>query len=166
MNFDIDLPRKRVGYCRKAARKLLERFALRNGELKPPIPVWNIAEIEGFEIHLMQNWSDKQSALVNHAEKLIGINRKHHPHRQRFSLGHEIGHIVLQHPAESELGDEENRLCDREADEFAGELLVPYNLLKIEIEKNKDVDNLARIFNVSTQVITIRLISQNLLREF
>lgn len=165
MNIEIDLSRKRIGYSRKAAHSLLERFALKNGKLKPPIPVWNIAETEGFEIHLMQNWSVKQSALVDHAEKLIGINRKHHPHRQRFSLAHEIGHVVLQHPAESELGDEENRLCDREADEFAGELLVPYHFLKIEIEKITDIDKLARVFNVSNQVITIRLISRNLLGQ-
>ena len=165
MNFDIKVPKKRVGYCRNAARQLLKKFARKNGELKPPVPIWKIAKSEGFEIHLMKTWPDRQAALVDHVEKLIGINQKHHPHRQRFSLGHEIGHIVLQHLPESELGDEENRICNMEADEFAGELLVPRDLLKIELKKTTNVDQLARIFNVSTQVITIRLISQSLLGQ-
>lgn len=159
-----ELPSKRVGYCRNAARQVITRYAKSKGKVKPPIPIWEITKEQGFEVQLLEGLPDSHSAVVVHDQKLIGVNKNHHhPHRQRFSLGHELGHICLQHPPESELEDQERKICDAEANEFAGEILVPLDFLKGQLKHTNDVDSLAQTFDVSRDVVVLRLSAQGLL---
>lgn len=37
------------------------------------------------------------AAFLNGNARLIAVEEQHHPHRQRFSIAHEIGHFVLHH---------------------------------------------------------------------
>ncbi|MEM4959171.1 MAG: ImmA/IrrE family metallo-endopeptidase [Nanopusillaceae archaeon] len=90
--------------------------------------------------------------------------------RKRFTLAHEIGHIVLKHFERSEFiyffhKDENHNYFEEEANLFASEVLVPYPFLKQAIfqAKIRDIPSLARLFNVSEQVITIKLKYYNLL---
>jgi Zn-dependent peptidase ImmA (M78 family) len=46
---------------------------------------------------------------------IIGINSLHHPNRQRFSIGHEIGHLVLHRnsfPGKSTLTKNSESNCE------------------------------------------------------
>lgn len=154
----MELDKKRVGYCRDMARKALRE----TNSLRVPVPVFDIANHYGFKVAFLDQPADKFSGILHRAKKAIGINKHHHPVRQRFSLAHELGHYFLDHPtADDELpGDEglaERDIYESEANEFAAELLVPRSLLKTVLENMKDIESLTKCFEVSRHVIAIQL---------
>lgn len=64
----------------------------------------------------------------------IAYNKTKHPHRQRFTVAHEIGHLLLGHtkddiPIDFDSSDPE----EIEANKFAAELLMPLAMLKQDI---------------------------------
>ena len=158
-----ELSKKRTGYCRSAARSLLARYNKDNSGTNLPVPVCKIAQYKGYQVVRLESLPDEHSAIVELSEKLIGVNQRHHPHRRRFSIGHELGHVCLEHPPEDEQSDDEVKLYNLEANEFAGELLVPLEILKRELQHGRDVEQLVEIFNVSTEVIFRRISAQGLL---
>ncbi len=163
---DETYEKKRVGFARNHARNLLERFKQTTGtKIEYEVPVIDIAKYLGFHVEYLDSMADHHSAIIYPDNMLIGLNKSHHEHRQRFSLGHELGHYLLKHKSEFELPPEEARICNREADEFSGELLVPLESLKRSLNHTKSISDLAHLFNVSQDVITIRLLNQNLLKK-
>ena len=108
--------------------------------------------------------NSRHSAIVNKEKKLIGLNKKHHIHRRRFSLGHELGHIYLDHPPEEECEKFDIKIYNQEADEFASELLVPLSIFK-EVVKQFNIDKLSNLFLVSRDVIIIKASKFNLLSD-
>ena len=97
---------------------------------------------------------------------IIGINKNHHPNRQRFTMAHEFAHFCLHKTTISDFEDGaffrnstvKNQI-EREANEFAAELLMP----KEEIEKiikngEKKLNNLADTFGVSVLAMRYRVI--------
>lgn len=165
----LDLSKKRIHYCREKARKVLKKFERENGKTKLPIPINKVAEYYGFEIYPLDTIPSEQSAIViidsNSRRKLIGINASHHENRQRFSVGHELGHFFLQHPAENQCDENEIKLFNQEADEFSAELLIPVRLLKQHLAQCKDVKILAKLFKVSEQTMWIKIKQQGLLNK-
>ena len=159
------IPKKRIGYCRQAARSLIKQYRKGKGVFSLPIPAREIAVWKGFYVELLESLPDAHSALVLHDKKLIGLNSRHHIHRQRFSLGHELGHICLGHPPESELSVAERKKCDNEADEFAAELLMPLELLKAEVRPGRNIEELARLFKVSPEAMYRKILSHNMLSK-
>lgn len=84
--------------------------------------------------------------------------------RIRFTIAHEIGHILLNHFNNGDLiltrgglSEEKYSMLEREADTFARELLAPTFIMNTEKWKIKDVCN---IFDVSKQVAHISLESK------
>lgn len=93
----------------------------------------------------------------------INRNRVHYPfetsadRRLNFTLAHEIGHILLDHlKVPRNLKTKEEILNqEHEANEFAGQLLLPSNLL---ISCNyKSINAVAEYFNVSNSALLMRL---------
>ncbi|MBW2661554.1 MAG: ImmA/IrrE family metallo-endopeptidase [Deltaproteobacteria bacterium] len=158
--------KKRVGFARNHARNLLERFKSATGsKIEYEVPIIDITKYLGFHVENLDSMADHHSAIIYPDNMLIGLNKNHHEHRQRFSLGHELGHYLLKHLPEFELSHKEIKTCNREADEFSGELLVPLEPLKRSLNHTKSIFDLTRLFNVSQDVITIRLLNQNLLKK-
>ena len=158
--------KKRVGLARNQARSLLERYQKTTGtKIDNEVPIIDIANNLGFYIELLDSLPDHHSAIIYPDDMLIGLNKRHHPHRQRFSLGHELGHYLLKHKPEFELPPEEAKICNNEANEFSGELLVPLESLKRALNHTKIISELAHIFNVSQDALTIRILNQNLLKK-
>lgn len=99
----------------------------------------------------------------------IGVNRNVYWARRRFSVTHEIGHAVLNHPPVNACygegaGPKRPRIYDREADSFAAELLMPRLFLSREWFRYSD-DALAKRYHVSNQAMEIRLRELGFLRE-
>ncbi len=116
---------------------------------------------------------------VKDGAPIIGVNSSHHLHRQRFTIAHEIGHLILHR---DQIGDtvhvdKEFRILRRdqrsgtgverieiEANAFAAELLMPEALLQEEAATPVDVDDdgriaiLAKRFKVSTAAMRNRLL--------
>ena len=111
----------------------------------------------------------------------IGYNKTNPPNRVRFTLAHELGHYFL-HAKDTPIFIDKNGqinrdhnsstgelLIEREANAFAAALLMPEKLIREEVAKMKDVDevsfisNLAMLFKVSDQAMTIRLTNLGLI---
>jgi Zn-dependent peptidase ImmA (M78 family) len=158
--------KKRVGYCREMARKVLHETNM----MRIPIPVEDIAKHYGFRVVLLDQPPEKFSGILHRGKKAIGINQHHHPVRQRFTLSHELGHYFLDHPdASDENFDEaetaERKIYEAEADEFAAELLMPRELLKAALQENADVEALRTKFQVSRHVVAIQLATHGFLMK-
>jgi Zn-dependent peptidase ImmA (M78 family) len=107
---------------------------------------------------------------------VIGINSQHHPVRQRFTIAHEIAHLILHknevlHVDEryliglrSDVSSEATDDREIEANQFAAELLMPEGMLlgdlqelPDELEPESAIKQIAAKYEVSTQAMTIRL---------
>lgn len=162
------MDKPRYGYARHLARKLLNDCRA----FCPPVDLKLILVKKGYEYIEVDTFLDNIDALFLRDESdgkiYAAVNAKHHVHRQRFSLAHEFGHILMNHdlnyywpyitiddpPTEKSHTDAEWAF-EKEADAFAGELLVPLEMLKREFKKTTDFTQLSKIFWVSPQVVSI-----------
>jgi len=152
------------------ATRLAQKLLVECRVKYPPVP------LEPFLSHLKINLlpydfpQDKVSAVFMRIDDLlvIGVNKNHHPNRQRFSIAHEIGHYHLGHHIDfsfdpSEVADGRfdllhgNVIQEQEANHFASELLMPTGSLKSQFNKIRDAKELARLYDVSEQALWIRL---------
>ncbi len=165
---DILLPlgeRQRIKDC---ANTLLKRYlAYYDGFER----LAKVAQDSGVEV-LEADMYDMSGALKReHGGWKIYINRQDSPTRQLFTLAHELGHFFLHRESAEEFVDGEfvmNRDEDTkyaqeelEANEFAGNLVMPEGLIRRKIgEKQPDdelVLSLAQMFHVSPLAMAIRL---------
>jgi len=142
-----------------------------------PVPVDEIAR--GLDVDLTYEAYDGDvSGMIyrydDHA--VIGVNSKHAPTRQRFTVAHEIGHCVL-HEGRQMFVDRfvtrvnwrngESNVEEIQANQFAAELLMPREFVAREVEralnKRRTIDGqglasqLANVFDVSPQAMEYRL---------
>ena len=142
----------------------------------PPVPVDHIAAATG--AHLTYETLDGEvSGLLYRDEerKVIGVNSRHAPVRQRFTIAHEIGHLLM-HEGRPVFIDRLVRVNARdgstsqeevEANAFAAELLMPRILLQGEVNSilgqgrsvgpDELVRELATKFQVSSEAMGYRL---------
>lgn len=142
-----------------------------------PIPVDLIAKNLDVEI-VYEITEDSLSGFLFKEEEnqrtIIGVNASHHPNRQRFTIAHEIGHLLL-HNIEGFHFDEINFRNSKssqgrdkkeiDANRFAAELLMPEKFIERDMKKIKTVDllhgnhlpSLAKQYQVSVRAMTIRL---------
>ncbi len=149
--------KKRSELCFFVAQKTIEAFTDHRGFVNPPVPVEELVSWLGFQIVPLFTVTDEFSALVSTRDKLIGVNGRHHRHRQRFSLCHELAHILLKHPPEVDCSPRQIAHYNSEADECAAELLIPHGLLAEWITITRNVGELARIFDVSEEAMALKL---------
>ena len=103
------------------------------------------------------------SGYYDETRRRILINPLDPPNRQRFSIAHELGHALMQHGSSPRDGrrlftQDNYILKEFEANEFAGELLMPREAVKVMIEqRNLDFDALCEKFGVSAEAMSIRL---------
>lgn len=132
-----------------------------------PINVENVAKSIDLKVEYFP-FPNEVSGLLKKDIGVIGINDNQHPKRQRFTLAHEIGHYVLEHKIMNtdDLVDDSNTdtssPIEREANYFASCLLMPRELVEQNIKGTREIDELARKFNVSEQAMTIRVLELGL----
>jgi Zn-dependent peptidase ImmA (M78 family) len=165
-------PRRRR-LIRDQAQALLARFAVS----RPPIPITTIAEGLGIDI-VKQRYPDSSYSgfyLRKGAKRVIGVNANHSEARQRFTIAHELGHVLLLahddlhvdgtfrlRDATSSQGTDRHEV---EANFFAAELLMPETMLHdavrrrggIDPDDERQIKELAKLFGVSTHALLIRL---------
>lgn len=145
----------------------------------PPIPVEKIAKLVGAKV-TYNNFQNEISGLLLRREKsvVIGVADEQSPTRQRFTIAHEIGHLLLHEGEElhvdadfrvnlrSAASSKANDVTEIEANAFAAELLMPISFLKkdvarlqIDMENSEQIDQLAEKYGVSAQAMTFRLLN-------
>ena len=129
-------------------------------ESKPPVEIIG----DAFEGMLARDPDD-------HAVWGIAYNGKARGERQRFTIAHELGHFILHRSQKQSFncdsqsvhtGIDGLRQIEREADEFASNLLMPGDLLR-EWISNQRIDlhvlsAIAKRFQVSFEALCIRFI--------
>ncbi len=165
--------RIRVKLIRQEVDRLLDEMNIH----EPPIPVRKIARHCNARVVRVPGEDDDELSGFLYREDdhaVIGVNKDHAPVRQRFTISHEIAHLLL-HEHDQVHVDRGFRLRNRlssegtdrdevEANRFAAELLMPIRMLRADVQ-NRDFDlanddellSLARRYGVSTQALSIRL---------
>ena len=129
-------------------------------EIKAPM----VLDVDSCEGMLVLNPKDT-------AEWGIFYNGKASPERRRFTIAHELGHFILHRGQRQSFNcDKESvysgidtiRVIEREADDFASNLLMPCDLLR-EWISNQRIDlhvlsAMAKRFQVSFEALCIRFI--------
>jgi len=164
------------------AEELLEQCGIRT----PPVPVERIAKFLGAQVRYSPLDEELSGMIfVKDGVPIIGVNSLHHPNRQRFTIAHEIAHLVLHRPliTASVHVDKDFPILMRgtvagmgvdsveiAANDFAAELLIPREMLDellagkpFDIENDKPLEDLAKKFRVSKQMLIFRI--QNLSRD-
>ncbi len=130
--------RPRFAYIQRLADGLLDE----GGVAKAPVPVERLARLKGCRV-VKYDIKDISGVLFRSADDvLIGVNSKHPPQRQRFTIAHELGHFLL-HDGEAVHYDKDYRVSLRsdlssagtdieeiEANFFAASLLMPDRFLR------------------------------------
>lgn len=181
---------RHVGRRKAAARasELLDDV----GVTSPPVPVEEIAAMLKLQVVHDSLPHDTSSVLIRQTDgrQVIGVNSRHSPTRQRFSLAHEIGHSLLHFPTgppsdgeavvsrplevlfRDGVAGQGTSAVEIDANTFAAALLMPESLVRARLRRRWEQDrgqaadlisaDLADEFDVSTQAMRIRLVNLGL----
>ncbi len=150
-----------------------------------PVDLSKIAHFCNAEIHWEKMEADVSGALVVRGhERHIFVNQEHPEVRQRFTIGHEFGHLILHDTGDRMIVDKYLRIYqrvgeassfaytavgatttpqeEREANMFAAALLMPAPVIAAEalvrdISDEDQMQSLAQELKVSLQALLIRL---------
>jgi len=179
---------------RRFIRSVVEQLLVRHGVQAAPVNVGRIAAAMKAHIHSETAATNLSGFLlrdVASGRSLIGVNSSHSEARKRFTIAHEIGHLLLhegdalhvdqregvdlglrvkRRDPDSSLGTDDE---EKEANFFAAELLMPTSLLEADLRRMKAdpshdedediVKDLADRYEVSVQAMTFRLTNLGLL---
>lgn len=150
----------RKDYARARARISLKE----SGVVRPPTNLERICNEIGVQVHYHCTEGMEDSFMfLHHSVYHIVIAISGYQTRDRWSLAHELGHILLGHCNlykvdtldKDFLTEAERYILDREADIFAEELLMPIQW--VEKHRDSSINQLRKVFNVSKEAITIRI---------
>ena len=154
-------------FCRARARQILEDL----GMMEPPIDVEEVARALGLEVRYVRRSAGFAGRLLRE-HMVIEVNERHHQHKQRFTISHEIAHFILNHsPVFSTFDDrgisDPGRVNERQANAFASELLMPEPLVRTHwstVRRAERPNNaMAEAFEVSAQAMWYQLEELDLL---
>ena len=179
---------------RRHIRSLVEQLLATHGVRTAAVDVELIAAALNAQIHNETADDNLSGFLIRDVESrraLIGVNSTHSAARKRFTIAHEIGHLLLhegdvlhvdqregvdlglrvkRRDPESSLGSDDE---EKEANFFAAELLMPTSFLKVDLsdmeadaaqDEDEDIIKaLADQYEVSVQAMTFRLTNLGLL---
>jgi Zn-dependent peptidase ImmA (M78 family) len=161
-----------------ASRRITQRadeLLSRSGVAALPVPVERLAQQAGAIIRKGPLPSDLSGFLVQDRGRIIiGVNSLHAKQRQRFTIAHEIGHLLLHNfQSHVDRGFEIYRRDQRssraetvaeiEANQFAADLLMPKRMIDAVVPKfvdlldERQIKEIADRFEVSAQALTFRL---------
>lgn len=100
--------------------------------------------------------------VIEDEHATIGFNENDPWCRQRFTVAHEIGHLFLGHTCNNDADGAHN---EKEAHLFAAELLIPTSFLKKDFKKMRSIPDLARLYRVSQEAMSIKLMTAKLLMK-
>lgn len=166
---------------RQKIRFLVKELLEQSGVHMPPIPVEDIARSKGIDVRTSEERDSSISGFLflGSEQPIIGVNGKHHPNRQRFTIAHELGHyllhsstiqdLYLDHSFKVLLRDDRSSEgideAEREANLFAAEFLMPVSFLQNDLHDRMQIDvddetflrELAQRYQVSQQALIFRL---------
>lgn len=151
-----------------------------------PIPIRELIEKLGVTV-IEHDFDNNISGVlsINGQNKSIGINKSEGEQRKRFTLAHELGHLIL-HQEKGNLfmdsilfrktGDgytKKEEKIEREANFFAANILMPANRVREELRnvtldfiEDTSIEDLAEKFGVSVSAMNYRLINLGIIKGY
>lgn len=135
-------------------------------KLTVPVDPWEISQSLGCSIcSLPENESELSGKYeVSDGIPTLFFNLRDGRLRQRFTIAHELGHHVLDHPPsmrDPAANYSASYFQPREvaANKFAAELLMPYDAMRVLVFSRgmRKIEDLARQFDVSQMAMLTRL---------
>jgi len=157
---------------RTEAQHVLKKHRIKTA----PIPIDKVAELLGARVRYSPFDGELAGMLIRgNGHIIIGVNSLDHINRQRFTIAHECGHLLL-HKGDVHI-DRTFRVNRRdsvsslavdpdeiEANRFAAELLMPFDMLladlracDLDAEHESEIRRLAEKYQVSVQAMTNRI---------
>lgn len=170
---------------RRHAERLAARVLEDVGAEPPKVDPREIAKRLGARVVGIEAGDDQSSGMVarDKGRIFIGVNESHAEVRQRFTIAHEIGHMLL-HASDPLIVDKDfavighrrsdgtSDIREVEANAFAAALLMPeewvrdaVRLVDLDVSVDSSMAELAERFGVSQQAMTYRLINLGVLRN-
>jgi Zn-dependent peptidase ImmA (M78 family) len=162
--------RPRKSFMRRAALSVLKECRITD----PPVDLLTVTGKYGLEYQEVDYFEDGVDAMIIKLDGRVvaAVNANSSVNRRRFSLAHELCHhlyhqdrsalmdnVSIDSP-EGDLYEESSKdPFETEADVFAGELLVPFPMLKKHFRPGYTAADVARIFSVSESVASIAITS-------
>jgi len=157
--------------------------------IEPPIPIKDIAISCGARVLPYELGDEVSGILVYDNNKgIIGYNSSNHRVRQRFTIAHELGHLlyhvrdnskelfvdkdfIIKFRSDKEYTVKETNQ-ERQANAFAASVLMPRDFILSEIKKEKYkglnetklIEEFAKLFDVSVPAMTYRFADLNINR--
>ncbi|OGO52535.1 MAG: hypothetical protein A2148_08555 [Chloroflexi bacterium RBG_16_68_14] len=149
--------------CRRRAREALQE----QGITEPPVRAEAVARGHGLVIDYVSRGRGFSGRLLRE-RRVIEVEQSTHPHRQRFTVAHELGHYILGHSPVSCVFDDRDisdprRINEFQANVFASELLMPETWIRERWRELGDMKAMAAEFDVSPEAMFRRLDSAGLL---
>lgn len=160
---------------RRNGRVAPDTLAVDYGYLQPPVDVFAIARRLGVELRMTTERAAFQGdgcLIVRKGQPYIVIKHDQSRVRQRFTVAHELGHLLLHEVLEMRCDEKLDDATlywrdmrsgpftkDRkevEANQFAAKLLMPAFMMQTQ-EPGLSVSQLARRFEVSRAAMNLRL---------
>lgn len=166
-------PRREIKVLATRPARAAQELLVQEHVQEPPIDVERIASRCGVQV-VKRHFNDDLSGLLIALDEgaIAGVNDTQHEHRQRFTIGHELGHYLLNHHdrfhidlgPNAEHGDPPGYdwQSERAANQFAANLLMPSTLVHEAYAEDDSTTQLAHRFKVSELAMGYRLIELGL----
>jgi len=150
-----------------AVKQLAKEVLKQNMVARPPVIASRLAPSYGLKVYRVQFNEDHEdiAGFIDTDEMAIAVNAEDPPVRQNFTIAHELGHFLRGHHLNEgysvllrDTTQMENNYMEKEANWFAGNLLVPEIFLReyLELYPYATDAQFAKWFGVSAEVIRIR----------
>jgi Zn-dependent peptidase ImmA (M78 family) len=166
------MARARYALAKQEADRLLLRAGARRAEDIDPKKI--AVEFCDAEVREESFDGDMIGVLIREpgVAPIIGVEKTAIEPRKRFTIAHELGHLVLHNQAyhvdtqiylRNSLSSRAESAMEIEANQFAANLLMPSWMLRQDVDKLSHVDvdetakSLADRYRVSLQAMTLRL---------
>jgi len=161
-------PRANIGGARGRARKLIKDARV----TQAPVFINQLISIiqKDFNLRISRTNAlpDKCDALTANVSGKITIasNASKSLNRQKFSVGHEIGHLYMGHVhTGGQINLDSREINEVEANAFGAELIMPLSLLKKDVMQERDIKELAKLYAVSEEAMGWRLLETGLFKK-
>lgn len=142
------------------AKTFLEKY----WDWSMPVDVFAMAEASGASLVADPELGASGQLSFDGGKPVIRYNPMEHPVRQRFTVAHELGHLMLEHgPAFRDSPDNFNLgvwdAKEVEANRFAADILMPKDAVEYLIHQKKvySPHDMASALNVSPVAMQFRL---------
>jgi Zn-dependent peptidase ImmA (M78 family) len=154
------MPPRRTYVGQRAAAALRDA-----GVTAPPVSVRALVAYFAIRLVPVRGWPDGAHGQWQPTLREIRFRAEDAEVRQRFTVCHELGHVLLGHdeltfssvadPESDEYAEDEGKAREREADQFASEVLLPAAWVRDDWARGLRWKELAARYRVSSHAVGI-----------